>query len=131
MMGQDHDGRMLHEKIVCELLELLEEKSYYLKLSKTQFEVESMDLLGWRIGNGEIRIDPDKVVGIKEWPQHLKNVKQVRSVLGVAAPSRPRVVLTKVHNTCRCASRGLVTRLWAGHMGPRWSVRRSVAGSSW
>ena len=61
MTGQDQKGRELHKKIVHELLELLEEKSYYLKLSKTQFEVESMDLLGWRVGNGEIRIDPDKV----------------------------------------------------------------------
>ena len=68
MMGQDQKGRILHRKIVHELLELLEEKSYYLKLSKTQFEVESMDLLGWHVGNGEIRIDPDKVAGIKEWP---------------------------------------------------------------
>ena len=59
---------MLHKKITHELLKLLEEKSYYLKLSKSQFEVESMDLLGWYVGNREIRIDPDKVAGIKEWP---------------------------------------------------------------
>ena len=89
MTGQDREGRILHRKIVHELLELLEEKSYYLKLSKTQFEVKSMDLLGWRVGNGEIRIDPDKVAGIKEWPRRLTNMKQVRSVLGLLGYQRP------------------------------------------
>ena len=74
---KDPEGRELHKRIAHKLLELLERKSYFLKLSKSQFEAEDMDLLGWHVGNREIRIDPDKIVGIKGWPQHLTNVKQV------------------------------------------------------
>jgi len=35
------------------------------------------------VKNGEIRIDPDKITGLKNWPQKLKNAKQVQSVLGI------------------------------------------------
>ena len=48
-----------------------------------------MDLLGWRVKNGEIQIDPDKIAGLKDWPHKLKNVKQVRSVLGILGYQRP------------------------------------------
>ena len=48
----------------------------------------------------------------------------------VVAPSQPWVVLTKVHNTCRCTSKSSATRSWTGHAGPRGSVRGSVVRSS-
>ena len=70
-------------------MDLLEEKSYFLKLSKSQFETEDMDLLGWRVTNREIRIDPDKIMGLKNWPCKLKNVKQVCSILGILGYQRP------------------------------------------
>ena len=44
---KNEEGRKLHEQINHELLKLLEEKSYFLKASKTRFEAEDMDLLGW------------------------------------------------------------------------------------
>jgi hypothetical protein len=47
-------GHALHRQITHKLLQLLEENSYFLKLSKSMFEVESMNLLGWQVGNGEI-----------------------------------------------------------------------------
>jgi len=48
-----------------------------------------MDLLGWRIKNGEIQIDPDKIAGLRNWPRKLKNMKQVQSVLGILGYQRP------------------------------------------
>jgi len=44
---KNEEGRVQHKKIMHELLDLLEEKSYFLKLSKSQFETEDMDLLRW------------------------------------------------------------------------------------
>jgi len=103
---KDEKGRTQHKKIMHKLLDLLEAKSYFLKLSKSQFETEDMDLLGWQVKNGEIRIDLDKIAGLRNWPRKLKNVKQVRSVLGIlgyqcpfirgfAKLARPLTELTK------------------------------------
>ena len=86
---KDQEGRKLHKQINHELLELLEKESYFLKASKAKFEAEDMDLLGWRVGNGEIRIDPDKVVGLREWPRKLKTIKEVRQALGILGYQRP------------------------------------------
>src|SRR6201990_193298 len=82
-------GQELHKKIVHEFLDLMEEKSYFLKASKTQFEKPQMEILGWQVGGDGIRIDPSKVAGIAQWPRQLKNVKQVRSTLGVLGYQRP------------------------------------------
>ena len=86
---KDKEGRIQHKKIMHKLLDLLEEKSYFLKLSKSQFETEDMDLLGWRVKNREIRIDPDKIAGLRNWPCELKNIKQVHSILGILGYQRP------------------------------------------
>src|SRR6266581_2799214 len=80
---KDTEGRALHKLITHELLDLLEDKSYFLKLSKCQFEVEKMDLLGWQVSNGEIRIDPSKIAILKEWPRELKNKKAVQKTMGI------------------------------------------------
>ena len=61
----------------------MERKSYFLKISKTKFEEPQMEILGWQVGAGGIRIDPSKVAGIRDWLHQLKDVKQVRSTLGV------------------------------------------------
>ena len=61
---KNQQGTELHQKITHKLFDLLEEKSYFLKLSKLQFQVQEMDLLGWKVRNGEIRIDPDKIAGL-------------------------------------------------------------------
>ena len=42
-----------------------------------------MDLLGWKVRNGEIRVDPDKIARMKEWPRILKNLKQLHTTLGI------------------------------------------------
>ena len=48
-----------------------------------------MEILGWQVGGGCIHIDLSKVAGIAEWPQKLKNVKEVKSTLGVLGYQRP------------------------------------------
>jgi hypothetical protein len=88
---KSQDQKRLHKQITHELLDLLKEKSYFLKKSKCQFEQEEMDLLGWKVGNGEVRIDPDKVAGLREWPRTLKNVKEVRRTLGLLGYQRPLI----------------------------------------
>jgi hypothetical protein len=79
----DKEGITKHRQISRELFEILKKHSYFLKLSKSVFEAREMDLLGWRVGNGEIRIDPDKISGLKDWPRHLKSVHEIRSTMGI------------------------------------------------
>ena len=51
---KDAARQKLHKQITHEVLQLLEENSYFLKLSKSEFGVEYMNLLGWQVGNGDI-----------------------------------------------------------------------------
>jgi Reverse transcriptase (RNA-dependent DNA polymerase) len=81
--ANDKEGRKLHTQIIHEFLDLMEEKSYFLKPKKCQFEKDSMEILGWLVGGGKIQIDPAKVKGISEWPRELKNKEEVRCTLGV------------------------------------------------
>ena len=67
----------------------MERKSYFLKVSKTKFEEPQMEILGWQVGAGGIHIDPSKIAGIQEWPRQLKDIRQVRSMLGVLGYQRP------------------------------------------
>src|SRR5580693_5606012 len=71
------EGLERHRKICHELLDIMERQSYFLKLSKCQFEQPKMDVLGWLVEDGNIKIDPAKVAGIAEWPRELKSVKEV------------------------------------------------------
>jgi hypothetical protein len=54
IIKKDAYGRALYKQITHKLLQLLEENSYFLKLSKSKFKVENMNLLGWQVGNREI-----------------------------------------------------------------------------
>ena len=83
------EGVALHQRIAHEFLDQMEKKSYFLKVSKTKFEEPQMEILGWQVGAGGIRIDPSKIAGIREWPRQLKDIKQVRSTLGVLGYQRP------------------------------------------
>ena len=83
------EGTTLHRKITHEFLDQMEKKSYFLKVSKTKFKEPQMEILGWQVGARGICIDPSKVAGIRDWPRQLKDVKQVRSTLGVLGYQRP------------------------------------------
>jgi Reverse transcriptase (RNA-dependent DNA polymerase) len=82
-MKKSLEGLERHWKICHELLDIMEKQSYFLKLSKCQFEQPKMDVLRWLVEDGNVKIDPAKVAGIAEWPRELKSVKEVRSTLGV------------------------------------------------
>jgi Reverse transcriptase (RNA-dependent DNA polymerase)/RNase H-like domain found in reverse transcriptase len=79
----------LHHKIVHQVLELLEEESFFLKPSKCKFKQTTIDYLGIVVSKGTVRIDPTKQNGIAAWPRRLTSVKQVRSTLGVLGYQRP------------------------------------------
>ena len=81
----------LHRKITEELFKILKEKSYFLKLSKSVFEATTIDLLGWRVGDGAVRIDPDKIVGLTKWPTELKSEHEVRSTMGLIGYHRRHI----------------------------------------
>ena len=48
-----------HRKIVHAVLDLLEEESYFLKLSKCEFEKPTVSYLGVVVSKNQITIDPD------------------------------------------------------------------------
>jgi hypothetical protein len=79
----DDKGKRRHKEITHAFLECMEECSYFLKPSKCQFKTTSMKILGWIVGEGQVRIDPAKVKGISEWPCKLTTVKQVHQILGL------------------------------------------------
>jgi hypothetical protein len=89
-IGTDNspEGQKLHEQIVHEFLNILERHSYFLKVSKCEFEKDNMEFLGFLVGNGTVRIDPTKIGGITNWPRQLHSVKEVRQILGVLGYQR-------------------------------------------
>ena len=89
-IGTDNteQGRRLHQQITHEFLEILEWHSYFLKVSKCEFEKEQIKFLGFLVTNGTTRVDPSKIEGISDWPWELKSVKQVRQILGVLGYQR-------------------------------------------
>ncbi len=78
-----------HRKIVHAFLEICEDESYFLKASKCVFEQNKISYLGIVIDGSQIKIDPRKVEGIKDWPREVKTLKGVRSVLGTLSYQRP------------------------------------------
>jgi hypothetical protein len=87
--GDSPEEHAKHRKIVHELLDLFEQHSYFLKLSKCTFETCEIEFLGFKIGNGVAQIDQSKMDGLREWPRTLSTVKEVRQVLGVLGYQRP------------------------------------------
>jgi hypothetical protein len=85
----DAAGRKRHEQIAHAFLDKMEECSYFLKPSKCIFKQESINILGWIMGQGQVRIDPTKMKGLAEWPRELKNIHDVRQVLGLLGYQRP------------------------------------------
>jgi Reverse transcriptase (RNA-dependent DNA polymerase) len=84
-----NDDLSLHRRIVHDVLDLLEDESFFLKPSKCKFERSSIDYLGIVVSNGAISINLTKRDGLATWPEQLSTVKQVRSTLGVFGYQRP------------------------------------------
>ena len=87
----DEQQTKLHQQITEKLLGTLKQKSYFLKLSKSVFEAAEIDLLGWRIKNRAVQIDPDKIAGLAKWPTELKSEGDVRSTMGLIGYHRRHI----------------------------------------
>jgi hypothetical protein len=69
-----------HLRIV---LTRLREQQLYVKMSKCAFMQREVSFLGHRIGADGLRVAPDKIGAVQQWPRP-KNVGDVRSFLGLA-----------------------------------------------
>ena len=78
----------MHLQMIHHLFDILAEHGLHLKLSKSTFMKPQMDFLGVRISKDGVTIDPAKIAGIKDWPCHLKNLKEARGFLGVTGYHR-------------------------------------------
>jgi hypothetical protein len=72
-----------HAALLNEVLTLLGENDFYVKLSKCEFEKPELKFLGHVVGTEGIKVDPAKIQVVRDWPTP-KNVKEVQSFLGLA-----------------------------------------------
>src|ERR1700741_1466531 len=57
-----------HCKVVAQVLKKLQDNDLFLKPEKCTFHKKEVEYLGVIVGNNEVKMDPNKVKGIKEWP---------------------------------------------------------------
>ncbi|KAL2252896.1 UNVERIFIED_CONTAM: Transposon Ty3-I Gag-Pol polyprotein [Sesamum indicum] len=74
-----------HEQHLRTILQILREKQLYGKFSKCEFWMEEIAFLGHVVSKEGVQPDPAKVMVILEW-EPPKNVSEIRSFLGLAAP---------------------------------------------
>ena len=72
-----------HERHLREVLTRLRKQQLYVKMSKCAFMQREVAFLGHRIGADGLRVAPDKIGAVQQWPQP-KSVSDVRSFLGLA-----------------------------------------------
>ena len=72
-----------HLRHLRAVLQRLREKKLYIKLKKCEFMQSEVAFLGHRIGADGLRVAPDKISSVQQWPKP-KNVSDVRSFLGLA-----------------------------------------------
>ncbi|KAE9005728.1 hypothetical protein PR001_g17374 [Phytophthora rubi] len=71
-----------HLRALRDVLEILKNNKLYVKLSKCVFYAEEIPCLGDFIGRNGVRIDPDKVQTIRDWPVP-RTQEQLHSFLGL------------------------------------------------
>jgi hypothetical protein len=72
-----------HRQLVREVLDVMREESFFLKVAKCEFEKCQVEYLGLILDRDTIKPDPVKVNRLKTWPRTLKTVSKVRSTLGL------------------------------------------------
>jgi hypothetical protein len=72
-----------HARILEEVLTLLADNDFYVKLSKCDFEKSELKYVGHIVGREGIKVDPAKTQVVNDWPTPA-SVKDVRSFLGLA-----------------------------------------------
>ena len=70
-----------HEEHVLQVLRALAKVDSRLKLEKCRFSVKKVPFLGFILEPGKMKLDPEKIRAIKEWPTP-ENVKDVQSFNG-------------------------------------------------
>ena len=70
-----------HHAAVKDILQVLQDYDLFLKPEKCIWESPRVDYLGLILEKGVTRMDPAKIMGVKEWLTPT-TVKQVRSFLG-------------------------------------------------
>ena len=68
-------------KVTCEVLARLMQYDLYLKPEKCEFEKQEMEYLGMIIRQGEVRMDPNKVAAVRNWPTPT-TLREVRVFIG-------------------------------------------------
>jgi len=76
-----------HWKHVKLVLEEMRKRKMSIKLKKCAFAQKEIEYLGFIIGNGEIKMNPEKVKAIIEWPTP-RNVPEIRSFVGSTSQLR-------------------------------------------
>src|SRR5712671_6626319 len=83
--GETHKEHLeRHQKIVNEVLAILEQNSLYLNIDKCKFEQPHIDFLGVCIENNQMKMEDAKVEKVRDWalPQNLKEVRQFLGFMG-------------------------------------------------
>src|SRR5713101_4020974 len=70
-----------HREVNRRVFQILRENKLYLKAAKCEFEKSKVEFLGVIVRNGQVRMDPKKVVVIMDWPV-LKKKKDIQAFLG-------------------------------------------------
>jgi hypothetical protein len=83
--SQSHEA---HVAAVSDVLQVALNHDLYFKLEKCIFHAPSTDYLGVILEKGVTRMDPVKILGIKDWPTP-KTIKDVHSFLGFCNFYRP------------------------------------------
>jgi hypothetical protein len=65
-----------------QVLSLLEKDQFYAKMSKWTFGKEEIDYLGHIISKQGVKVDPNKIKEIIEWPKP-SNITKLRGFLGL------------------------------------------------
>lgn len=58
-----------HTVRVCQVLQLLLQNHFYVKLEKSQFQVTMISFLGFVVSQGSLSMDLAKIKVVTEWPQ--------------------------------------------------------------
>jgi hypothetical protein len=91
-----------HMKHLGQVLSILEENQFYVKMSKCTFGKEEVEYLGYIISKDGAKVDPKKIKAITKWPRPKSISKLIRGFLRLVGYYRRFVNAVDVlMHTCR------------------------------
>ena len=72
-----------HDALLVQVLGILNDRDFHVKLSKCKFEQSELKFLGHIVGADGIKVDPAKTKVVEDWPQPTCP-RDVRAFLGLA-----------------------------------------------